>query len=121
MFGWWGYLLMWAGPIYVMTYCADMCRVFCEHSTESGSDEVEVSERLVLFEPSKVEQLILSPMNMHHHIAHHLWPAIPYYNLPVATNLLKARAADSPHTKFKIIYRSSFFGYLFSYAQKCRA
>lgn len=119
MFGWWGYIFMWALPIYTLTYCADMCRVFCEHSTENGSDATLLSDRLVMFEPNNLERIFFAPMNMHHHIAHHLWPAIPYYNLPAATQLLKSRMSESLHPMPQLTYRSSFVSYLLAYARKC--
>lgn len=119
MFGWWGYVLMWALPIYTLTYCTDMCRVFCEHSTENGSDTSLLADRLVMFEPNKLERIIFAPMNMHHHIAHHLWPAIPYYHLPAATRLLKVRMSESLRPMPQLTYRSSFISYLVTYARKC--
>jgi len=84
LFGWWGYFVMWWIPVYVFTFAADVTRVFCEHAVpHEGS--IALHERLITFEANILELALFAPMNMNHHAAHHLWPAIPYYNLPQAT------------------------------------
>jgi fatty acid desaturase len=110
-FGWWGYFVMWWIPVYIFTFVADITRVFCEHSAETvpgGS----VHERLVTFMANRVELLLFAPMNMNHHVAHHLWPSIPYYNLPKATRILYARAAGMFGESAPQV-RRSYFAYLF--------
>jgi len=95
LFGWWGYFLMWWAPIYVFTFAADLTRVFCEHSVP-GVDPVALHQRLVTFEANRLELALFAPMHMNHHAAHHLWPAIPYYNLPRATQQMRSHFARLP-------------------------
>jgi fatty acid desaturase len=109
-FGWWGYFVMWWIPVYVFTFVADITRVFCEHSAETVP-HASLQDRLVTIMANRVELILFAPMNMNHHVAHHLWPGIPYYNLPRATQMLYARAAGmygeaAPQVKH------SYFAYL---------
>lgn len=91
-FGWWGYFVMWWIPVYVFTFAADILRVFCEHSVESVNG-ASLHDRLVTFAAGPIELALFAPMNMNHHVAHHLWPSIPYRNLPKATAILYSRVA----------------------------
>lgn len=118
-FGWWGYLVMWWIPVYVFTFVADITRVFCEHSAELTTDE-SLCDRLVMFTASRIELALFAPMNMNHHVAHHLWPSIPYHNLPKATKALYANAAvtlgDLPPPRI----RHSYLSYLIHCASRAR-
>lgn len=109
LFGWWGYFLMWLLPVAVFAVAFDLTRVFCEHSVEDESALIGTSERLIMVDSSKVERVLFAPMNMNHHVAHHVWPAIPYFNLPEATALIAARgdAQGQP-----LIRRKGYCAYL---------
>jgi fatty acid desaturase len=108
-FGWWGYFLMWLAPVYVFTFAADITRVFCEHSADDNPHALHA--RLVTFTANKTELALFAPMNMNHHVAHHLWPSIPYANLPRATELIRLRAAQL-HGAAVPTYRHSYVRYL---------
>ena len=109
LFGWWGYPLLWLVPVFLFAFLADNLRTFLEHSFISSDAEAD-RHRLVTNEPNWVERQLLGPMNMHFHAAHHLWPSIPYYNLPQANAELKAAPGAEALT-----WRRSYFGYLWSY------
>lgn len=113
-FGWWGYFLMWLAPVYVFTCAADIVRVFCEHSVLHAEDsECGLSDRMVTFQSYWLERQLFSPMNMNHHAAHHLWPSIPYYNLPQATRLIKARIECGQSSQVSIFrWQGSYLDYL---------
>ncbi|AXQ30622.1 hypothetical protein D0B54_18900 [Solimonas sp. K1W22B-7] len=108
-FGWWGYPLLWLLPVAMLTVAFDLLRVFSEHSVENETAGTTLAERMVMVESSFPERLLFSPMNMNHHVAHHLWPTIPYYHLPRATALLEARALD---TGTPIVRRRGYCRYL---------
>jgi fatty acid desaturase len=110
-FGWWGYVLMWWVPVFVFMFLADNLRTFCEHS-HTESDALADRHRLVTNKPRWLERQLLSPMNMNYHAAHHLWPSIPYYNLPQAD----AEMAQSPAAS-TITWRGSYLSYLRRYSR----
>lgn len=108
-FGWWGYLLMWLLPVYVLTFLADNFRSFVEHS-HPESDEAADHHRLVTFESNAVERWFVAPMNMNYHVAHHLWVGIPYYRLPEAD----AEMSRHPLSE-QLERRGSYLAYLVRY------
>jgi fatty acid desaturase len=89
LFGWWGYLAMWWVPVFCFTFLADNLRTFAEHGQATSDAEADRA-RLITNRPGWLERQLLAPMNMHLHAAHHLWPSIPYYNLPLADAELQA-------------------------------
>jgi fatty acid desaturase len=49
-------------------------------------------------------------MNMNYHAAHHLWPSIPYYNLPTADQDILHNPQGAG-----LEWRNSYFSYLHKY------
>lgn len=109
-FGWWGWPLMWAMPVYLFTYLGDSIRSFAEHSRPEA-DAAADAHRLITYVSNPVERLFFSPMHMNFHAAHHLWTSIPYYNLPVAD----AEMRTHPLAR-ELEWRRSYVGYLVRYA-----
>jgi fatty acid desaturase len=109
LFGWWAYLVLWWIPVFVFMFLADNLRTFVEHSQPEG-DATADTHRLVTNRPGWLERQLLSPMNMNYHAAHHLWPSIPYYNLPQADAEMRTSAAAEA-----ISWRGSYLVYLWRY------
>jgi fatty acid desaturase len=118
-FGWWGWPLLWLGPVYLFTYLGDSIRSFAEHS-HPEADSLADEHRLITYRSNPLERLFLAPMNMNFHAAHHLWVSIPYYNLPVAdAEMRRHPLADA------LELRRTYTGYLIRYAlalplEECR-
>jgi fatty acid desaturase len=107
--GWWAYPVLWLVPVYVFRYCADEARQFLEHA-HPEPDEIADAHRLITYTSNPIERLFFSPLNMNLHTAHHLWPSIPYYNLPAADRLIGERNR-SPD----LVWRGSYLGSLRRY------
>ena len=105
--GWWAYPVLWIGPV-AFALCCDILRVFCEHSQLTDDGEADSTMRLVSYEANAIEKILFAPNNMNHHIAHHLWPGIPYYNLPEAERLIRTNLQGNS----KLTWRPSYFGHL---------
>jgi len=114
MFGWWGYLAMWWAPVFALAFLADNLRAFVEHS-HPEPDRAADRHRLITHRPGWFERQLLSPMNMNFHAAHHLWPSIPYYNLPAADAELR-HAADEAGLS-SLSWRRSYIAYVWRYAR----
>jgi fatty acid desaturase len=110
--GWWAYPVLWLVPVYCFGFVADIVRVFCEHSAMEGDDVADRSLRLVSFSSNVVERQFFSPHNMNCHIAHHLWPAIPYYNLPDAERRIRRALGDRPTA---LAWRPSYVRHIADY------
>jgi fatty acid desaturase len=107
--GWWGYPLLWLVPVYLFTYLPDLIRSFVEHSHPEADAQAD-EHRLITYRSNPIERMLLAPMNMNLHAAHHLWTSIPYYNLPAADRELK----DSPAAA-GLVWRGSYLRYLLRY------
>ena len=107
--GWWAYPLLWLLPVYVHTYLADMVRTFLEHS-HPESDEKADEHRLITYTSNPLERAFFAPMRMNYHTAHHLWPSIPYYNLPTADRELRSLPGCEG-----LVWRRSYLGYALRY------
>jgi fatty acid desaturase len=88
--GWWAYPVLWLGPVYVHMFLGDALRSFIEHAHPEHDDEAD-EHRLVTHLSNRVERLFVAPANMNFHAVHHLWPSIPYYNLPIADREIRDR------------------------------
>lgn len=109
--GWWAYPVLWVLPVYLFGYRADLTRVFCEHSVIGQDDAADADFRLITYRSNWLEKRFFAPHNMNFHAAHHLWPGIPYYNLPEADRLMRARAGDDA----RLVMRRSYVRYLLDY------
>jgi fatty acid desaturase len=105
---WWAYPVLWLVPLY-LAFMADNFRAFAEHSHPRG-DAWANEHRLITFLSNPLEQPFVAPLNMNYHAAHHLWPSIPYYNLPAADREIRNHPAAAG-----IEWRRSYFGYLLRY------
>jgi len=112
--GWWAYPVLWLLPVYIFTYAADIVRVFLEHSVPGNDDDADATMRLITYESNAIERVFFAPMNMNFHTAHHLWPSIPYYNLPKADRLIR----QSPLRDGGLVWRGSYLAYLWEYGVK---
>ena len=109
--GWWAYIVLWIIPVYLGPYMFNMMRSFAEHSIPGDNDDTGSSSRLITYQSNWLERQFLSPHNMNLHIEHHLWPGIPYYNLPKANALIK----QSESLDENLVWRTSYFRYLVDY------
>jgi fatty acid desaturase len=107
--GWWAWPVLWLLPVYVFTFLADSARAFIEHS-HPEDDTLADEHRLITVTSNPLERLFFAPLHMNLHASHHLWPSIPYYNLPLAEREMRTHAAASD-----LLLRSSYLGYLWTY------
>jgi fatty acid desaturase len=114
--GWWAYPVLWLAPVYALAYRADIVRVFCEHSMLTGDAEADESMRLITYKSNWFEKLFFAPHNMNYHMAHHLWPNIPYYNLPKADKIIRA-SEYVQNGDPRLMWRRSYVGYIVSYVK----
>jgi fatty acid desaturase len=85
------YLAYWLVPLVTWTRWIIYLRFVAEHALDRQGDVVTVT-RTVL--PSLLGRLLVVPGNIHYHIEHHLYPSVPFYNLPA---LHRALMRDPAH------------------------
>jgi fatty acid desaturase len=107
---WWHYIVFWLAPIYPLVFTARKIRAFCEHAQARVPDAAADGARLVTFVTNPIERLFFAPMMMGYHAEHHLWPFVPYYNLPALHRLV------GPTPLIEV--RRSYLGFLRDYARQ---
>lgn len=79
--GWgWQYLVLWVLPLVTVLQAILRLRAICEHGavTDYGSPLTAARTNLV---PAWLRYAMF-PHHVNYHVEHHLYPAVPHYNLP---------------------------------------
>ncbi len=79
---------LWAGSLMTGFWAVFRVRTWAEHIAAPGEGKFQ-SHR---FSASVIPRFLFFPHNTHYHYEHHIWPQIPYYNLPLARKEDKSRS-----------------------------
>ena len=87
VFNWWTYyILFWIIPYLTTFFMFQYIRSVAEHFGEMAYEDDLSSSRTV--RTNALEQFFLAPHYVGYHLEHHLFPGVPFYNLPQLHNLL---------------------------------
>jgi fatty acid desaturase len=84
----WLYLGLWLLPMMTGLQVLLRIRGIAEHAGYQPGPDQRLNARTVV---NPWQAFFLAPHNVNYHIEHHLYPAIPFFNLPKVHKLLKAR------------------------------
>ena len=78
----WGlyYVVLWVVPLATVLQAILRLRAICEHGALSDFSSPLTAARTNL--PNWWQRFFLFPHHVNYHIEHHLYPAVPHYNLP---------------------------------------
>lgn len=76
----WQFFIYWVVPYFTVLFFMFYVRNISEHFGGMNYEEELGSTRTVL--PYWWERLFFAPHNVNYHIEHHLYPGVPFYNLP---------------------------------------
>jgi fatty acid desaturase len=107
--GWWAYPVLWLVPYYLGVFVAQNLRSFAEHA-HPVPDAVADANRDITFAASWIERTLFAPHHMSHHAEHHMYPAVPYYNLPALRAYLEAEGRMG-----QVEYRRSYVGFALTF------
>jgi fatty acid desaturase len=83
---WWQWALFWLVPYATWFQMTLRMRLMAEHLNLPESDWFQT--RTIL--PGRFERWLLIPHQVHFHQEHHLYPGVPFYNLPALHRRLRA-------------------------------
>ena len=94
---WKYYALFWIVPYLSTFFMFQYIRSVAEHFGELEYDHELTSSRTV--KATAFERFFLAPHNVGYHLEHHLYPGVPFYNLPALHQLLMQEAGyrDKAH------------------------
>jgi fatty acid desaturase len=76
---WWTALVFWFVPMVSALGFLLRLRSIAEHSVMEMEHPLNTTRHV---DATWLEKLTLAPVNVNYHLAHHLYPSVPYYNLP---------------------------------------
>lgn len=79
--GWLHYLLLWLVPQSTVMMAFFRLRALGEHPLEENNTLSELHESRDT-SSRLLERILIAPLNTHYHLTHHLFPSIPFNNLP---------------------------------------
>ncbi|MEL7220137.1 MAG: fatty acid desaturase family protein [Bacteroidota bacterium] len=83
---WLYFLLFWVVPYLSTFFMYQYVRSVAEHYGELAHDHALTSSRTV--KPNLLERFFLAPHQVGYHLEHHLYPGVPFYNLPKLHDVL---------------------------------
>jgi fatty acid desaturase len=87
--GWAVYGILWVLPSVTLLGAIFRMRAISEHVGTPNGHELNATRHIV---GTWWERLLIAPLNVNHHLEHHLFPAVPLYNLPK----LRRRLLEEP-------------------------
>ena len=84
----WLYLTHWFLPMATSLQVLLRIRGIAEHAGYQPNPDQRLNSRTVT---GSIQTLIFAPHYAHYHLEHHIYPAVPYYNLPKLHKLMKER------------------------------
>lgn len=98
LWGWQGllaYVLLWAVPLVTVLQPILRLRAIAEHGAVTDlSSPLTAARSNQLHGPAGwLARLVFFPHHVNYHLEHHLYPAVPHYNLPKVHTMLRQRGA----------------------------
>jgi fatty acid desaturase len=83
--GWLYFLLLWQLPQLTIVNAFVRLRSVAEHLVLENDNELHKTRHV---NGNTIENFAIAPLNINYHLAHHLFPSIPQYNLPEIHKIL---------------------------------
>ena len=96
---WYGYALLWIGPLFVVAVFLNRSRILVEHGLALLLDVPPVTRSIPTVDivPPAWERMVFAPFLFNYHCSHHLFLTVPHYNLPKLRALLKQHGVRGHH------------------------
>jgi fatty acid desaturase len=86
--GWgWYYVVLWVIPLLTLLQAILRLRAICEHGAVTDFSSPLTAARTNI--ANAWQRFFIFPHHVNYHLAHHLYPAVPHYNLPRLHKILQ--------------------------------
>jgi len=82
----WLFVALWVATAFTLLFAILRIRNIAEHSSVRNTTDLSMSRNIV--KPKLWERGLFGPHQVNLHLCHHLYPSVPFYNLPKVKNLL---------------------------------
>jgi fatty acid desaturase len=106
---WSWFFLLWIVPMSTFLGAMVRMRAVAEHLVCPSKNELNESRHV---EATWFERLTIAPLNVNYHLAHHLFPSVPWYNLPKLHQKLRRFEVFRKQAKVSTSYLSIKHGVL---------
>jgi fatty acid desaturase len=98
----WSYAIVWITPLFCVTVFLNRCRIVIEHglaqhiahnTQDFGGPRIPTIDVV----PNILERVVFAPFLFNYHCAHHLFMAVPHYQLPALHKLLQQHQHEGHH------------------------
>jgi fatty acid desaturase len=99
--GWGWFFLLWIVPLTTFFGALVRLRSVAEHLVCPSEHELNETRHV---DATWFERMTLSPLNVNYHLAHHLFPSVPWYNLPKLQRRLQQEEVFRQQAKITTSY-----------------
>ena len=85
---WWYYIVLWLAPLVTIAKTCANVRNAVEHTAIVPDPKAPYARYRTILSPF-LERFFLAPLYFNYHAEHHLYPAIPYHQLPKVHEILR--------------------------------
>ena len=104
------YLILWLVPNLTLVNIFFKYRAYSDHKAVPDTNELNESRTVI---PTPIERFVFSPCHVNYHIEHHLFPSVPFYNLPKLHDLLMQDETYRTHAHITHGYLNGKSGLLY--------
>ncbi len=91
---WYCYFLVWVLPIFTISPCINILRTTSEHQPmgfKGTFQDISTTAIARTTKPNFFQKWVMYQTNFNYHVEHHLYPNIPFYNLPALNKHLEIK------------------------------
>jgi fatty acid desaturase len=107
---WLPFFLLWVVPLVTLSFALVHWRTVAEHRGLGRAVDIEGTRHV---DTNFFERLTVAPLGVNYHLDHHLFPSVPFYNLPAFHQRLLQEPIYRQYAKIK----SGYFGRNSVYAE----
>lgn len=99
--GWWVFFSLWIFPLLTLTTLFMRIRTIAEHLGIADEENAQGIDATRHVNANWLERMTICPFAINYHLAHHIFPSVPFYNLPKFHQRLLKEELYQKHGRIK--------------------